>query len=292
MLAVVSALLAALLYALASVLQQRGAAAQPAETSLRIGLLTRLLRNPGWLLGLGCDVTGYVFQFIALGHGPLVIVQPLLVCGILFALPIGAAWSGRRLGRWDWLAAIMVCAGLAVFLIVAQPSRGKPDVSSAVWAVLLVSAGALSLALVVASLGRLDWQRAVLLSASSGVIYGLSAALTETSSHFLARGVVPFFGHWQPYALAVFGIGGILVAQSAFQAGSLDASLPTMSVVDPIVSILIGVTAFGESVSASKPAVAAEVLGLIVLSAGVFLLARSEALRSLHESPGRSGGPS
>lgn len=291
MLAVVCALLSALLYALASVLQQRSAAAQPAETSLRLGLLTRLLRNPGWLLGLGCDIGGYVFQFIALGHGPLVVVQPLLVCGILFALPIGAAWSGRRLSRRDWLAAVLVCAGLAAFLTVAQPSRGRADVSSGTWAVLLLSAGALSVALVVMSLGRPDWQRAVLLSASSGVIYGLAAALTETNSHILSRGIVAFVTHWQPYALAVAGIGGMLVAQSAFQAGSLDASLPTMSVVDPVVSILIGVTAFGESVSASGPAIAVEVLGLIVMSAGVFLLARSEAVRSLHGTPGQAPGP-
>jgi drug/metabolite transporter (DMT)-like permease len=290
-LAVVCALLSALLYALSSVLQQRSAAAQPAEASLRFRLLTRLFRNPGWLLGLACDIGGYVFQFIALGHGPLVVVQPLLVCGLLFALPMGAAWSGRRLGQRDWVAAVMVCAGLAAFLTVAQPSQGRADVSGAVWAVLLLSAGALSVALVAVSFGRPNWQRAVLLSASSGVTYGLAAALTETSSHLLSRGVVAFFGHWQPYALAAAGVGGMLVAQSAFQAGSLDASLPTMSVVDPIVSILIGVTAFGEIVSASRPALAAEVLGLVIMSAGVFLLARSEAVRSLHESPDRQAAP-
>lgn len=290
MLAVVCALLAALLYALSSVLQQRGAAAQPPETALRLGLLTRLVRNPGWLLGLAGDIGGYVFQFIALGHGPLVVVQPLLVCGLLFALPIGAAWSGRRLGRWDWFAAVMVCAGLAAFLIVAKPENGRSDVSGGVWAVVMVGFGAVAVGLVVGSLGRAAWLRAVLLSASSGVIYGLAAALTKTSSHFLSRGIPEFFGQWQPYALAVAGVGGMLIAQSAFQAGSLDASLPTMSVVDPIVSILIGATAFGESISASRPALAVEVVALVIMFAGVFVLARSEAGRSLHHSVGGSPG--
>jgi drug/metabolite transporter (DMT)-like permease len=283
-LAVVCALTSALLYALASVLQQRGAAAQPADTALRFSLLTRLLRNPGWVLGLLCDIGGYVFQFIALGHGALVVVQPLLVSGLLFALPIGAAWSGRRLGRSDWVAAVMVCAGLAVFLTAAQPSNGRPDVSGFTWGLLLASAGGLSLLLVAASMGRPAWQRAVLLSSSAGVVYGLAAALTKTSSHLLSHGIVEFLEHWQPYALAAAGLGGMLVAQSAFQAGSLEASLPPMTVIDPIVSILIGVTAFEESISDDPLSVALEVVSLAAMSVGVFLLARSEAVRSVHES--------
>src|ERR1700759_3810425 len=115
------------MYALASVLQQRSAAAQPADQALRLSLLGRLLRTPMWLLGLGCDIAGYILQFVALGHGPIVVVQPLLVCGLLFALPLGAAWAGRRLSRVDWIGAAFVCAGLAIFLAVADPAAGRND---------------------------------------------------------------------------------------------------------------------------------------------------------------------
>jgi drug/metabolite transporter (DMT)-like permease len=284
-LAVLSALGCALMYALASVLQQRGAAAQPADQSLRLSLLARLLRNPAWVLGLGCDVLGYILQFIALGHGPLVVVQPLLVCGLLFALPIGAAWAGRTLGSRDWVAALLVCAGLAVFLIVAAPQSGHNDVGPMVWILLLSTSGAAALVLVVMSHGRHAWQKAVLLSGAAGVVYGVTAALTKTSSHLFDRGPIALFGHWQPYALLVAGVGGMVIAQSAFQAGSLDASLPTMSVVDPVVSIVIGAVAFGENIAASPADVVAEVIALIAMSGGVFLLARSEAVRSLLEHP-------
>jgi drug/metabolite transporter (DMT)-like permease len=271
------------MYAFASVLQQRGAAAQPADQALRLSLLARLLRNPGWVLGLSCDVMGYLLQFIALGHGTLVVVQPLLVCGLLFALPLGAAWAGRRLRVRDWVAAVLVCAGLAVFLTVASPQPGHDNVRPAVWIMLLASAAGLTLALVALSRGRLPWQRAVLLSAAAGVVYGATAALTKTSSHLLDRGPILLLAHWQPYALLVAGIGGMVIAQSAFQAGSLDSSLPTMSVVDPVVSIVIGAVAFGESIAAGPADVLAEVLALVAMSAGVFLLARSEAVRSLHQ---------
>jgi drug/metabolite transporter (DMT)-like permease len=285
-LAVLSALGCALMYALASVLQQRSAAAQPANQSLRLSLLGRLLRNPRWLLGLLCDVLGYVLQFVALGHGTLVVVQPLLVCGLLFALPMGAAWAGRRLRSRDWVAAILVCVGLAVFLSVASPASGHDDVRPTIWILLLASTGAAAVALIAVSRGdRAPWQRAVLLSGAAGVIYGASAALTKTSSHLLDRGVIDLLGHWQPYALLVAGVGGMVIAQSAFQAGSLDSSLPTMTVVDPVVSIVIGAVGFGESIAAGPADVLVEVIALAAMSAGVFLLARSEGVRSLHEHP-------
>ena len=281
----VCALLAALMYALASVLQQRGAARQPVETSMRLGLLTRLVRNGGWVLGLGCDVAGYALQFVALGHGPMVLVQPLLVCGLLFALPLGAAWSGRRLRGSDWLAALAVCAGLAAFLTVASPGKGRSDASPTAWMILLLGAAAISALLIFASSGRAPWEKSFLLSAVAGVIYGVSAALTVASAHLLGVGLVVMLEHWQPYVLALAGVTGMLVSQSAFQAGALDVSLPMMSVVDPVLSIIIGVTAFGESVADTSGAVGAEAAALILMSLGVMALARSEAIRALH-APG------
>jgi drug/metabolite transporter (DMT)-like permease len=268
------------MYALASVLQQRSAAAQPADQALRLSLLGRLLRTPMWLLGLGCDITGYILQFVALGHGPIVVVQPLLVCGLLFALPLGAALAGRTLRRRDWIAAVLVCSGLAVFLLVASPEQGHNNVAPIVWIALLGSATGVTLALVVASGGRPAWQRAVLLSGAAGVVYGVTAALTKTSSHLLDGGIVHLLIHWQPYALLIAGVGGMVISQSAFQAGSLDASLPTMSVVDPIVSIVIGAVAFGENIAAGPGEVVLEVVALIAMSTGVVLLARSAASRA------------
>jgi drug/metabolite transporter (DMT)-like permease len=274
-----------LLYALASVLQQRGAAAQPADQSLKMGLLVRLAKSPGWLIGLVCDGGGYVLQFVALGHGPLVIVQPLLVCGLLFALPFGAAWSGHRLSRSDWLGAVLVCAGLGVFLAVANPAAGRNNTRPLHWVILLVSVSVVALALVAASLGPSARRRAVTLAAAAGVVYGGAAALTKTSSHLLDRGILPVLTHWQPYVLVFFGVTGMLVAQSAFQAGALDFSLPTMTVVDPVVSIAIGAFVFHEAISARPVPIVIEVVALIVMSIGVYLLARFEA--ALAPAPNR-----
>lgn len=283
MLAVLCALGSSLLYALASVLQHRGAVAQPDDQSLKMGLLVRLFRNPAWLAGTACDVGGYALQFVALGHGAIVVVQPLLVCGLLFALPMGAAWAGRRLSRTDWAGALLVCAGLGIFLAVANPAAGHSDTTTGRWIALLTSVVVLAGLLTAIGSAAEPRRRAVLLAAAAGVVYGVAAALTKTSSHLLNRGLLPMLTHWQPYVLVVFGVGGMLLSQSAFQAGALDFSLPTMTVVDPVVSIAIGAWVFHETVASRAGEVTVEVVSLAAMSAGVWLLARFEAAMSKTE---------
>ena len=71
---------------------------------MRPSLLLRLVRRPMWLAGTAADWSGFGLQALALGMGSILVVQPLLCTGLLFALPIGAAWRGPasralRLGR-------------------------------------------------------------------------------------------------------------------------------------------------------------------------------------------------
>lgn len=280
--AVVCALGSALLYALASVFQQRAAAVAPPDASLKLSLLGRLARNPVWLVGITADMAGYALQFIALDHGSLVLVQPLFVCGLLFALPLGAGMSGERLAATDWVAAVAVCCGLSLFLVVAGRARGHTHPTAAGWAAMLISAAALSAVMLAIARGRPANQRAALMSAAAGIIYGLSAGFTKVAGHLLREGWVHLFLSWQVVALVVTGIVGMVVAQSAFQAGDLEASLPPMTVVDPVVSVLIGAAAFGERLPLGAASVLAELGALVVMAAGVFALARSKVVRAVH----------
>src|SRR4051812_21570046 len=85
LMAVFFSLVAAFGYAVASVLQQRAATAVPAEYSMRIGLLTRLIRRPLWLAGMAADLAAFGFEALALGLGTLAVVQPILVLGLPLA---------------------------------------------------------------------------------------------------------------------------------------------------------------------------------------------------------------
>jgi drug/metabolite transporter (DMT)-like permease len=283
LIAVVCALLSALCYALASVLQHRAASSQPREQSMRFGLLTRLVRNPWWLVGIACDGLGFVFQFVALGHGSLVLVQPLLVSGLLFALPLGAWLSGTVMKRRDWCGAALVCIGLSTFLLASSPDPGHQGMSGRAWAMLLGFATVSMTALIVAAQGRSPRARAFLLAAAAGINYGLTAALTKVCAHQLGQGPTQLFSHFEAYALVAFGLLGMLLAQSAFQSGSLDASLPVLTVVDPVVSIVIGALALGEAIEVGTLPTFLEVTGLLAMTIGVFLLARAEAVQAVEE---------
>ncbi|MGE0027860.1 MAG: DMT family transporter, partial [Thermoleophilia bacterium] len=98
-LAGIVALGAAVLFALASVLQQRAASEVSDADAHGTGLIRKLVRRPLWLAGTATDTLGYVAQAAALGLGSLVLVQPLLATYLLFALPLGAWMAKRRLGR-------------------------------------------------------------------------------------------------------------------------------------------------------------------------------------------------
>jgi drug/metabolite transporter (DMT)-like permease len=278
---VVSALGSALLYALASVLQQRAARAVPHDRSLRFSLLTALLARPLWVVGVLADVAGFLLQFYALDHGALVLVQPLLVSGLLFALPLGAVFSKEHLHRDDWVGAVLVVAGLSLFLVVAHPDPGRSEASTPAWVILGLTTLIPAFVCIWAAGDRPGLRKAAFFAAAAGILYGLTAGLTKGTAHELDIGIWHALASWKPYALLVLGIGGMVVAQSAFQAGPLGASLPILTVVDPVVSIIIGALAFDEGLEVDGIAPVLELLGLALMIAGVFQLARSPLV--LHE---------
>lgn len=279
----VCALVSSLLYAVASVLQHRAAIAQPKSVAMRLGLLARLVRNRLWLLGVGFDGLAYTLQFVALGRGTLVLVQPLLVCGLLFALPLSAWLAGGRMTSRDWWGAAAVVAGLSAFLITASPSAGHAEVANRDWLVLFVVIGAVIIGLVLMSRTGSHRRRAALLAAAAAFNYGVTAALTKAAAHLLEGGVAELFESWEVYVLVGAGVLGMLIAQSAFQAGDLDASLPVLTVVDPVVSIVIGAFLFGEAVRTGAVATTIELVGLALMTVGVFSLSQAEVVRASHD---------
>ena len=270
--AAVFSLVAALLYAAASVLQHRAAVEAPQEHSLRVHLLGHLAVQPLWLAGVAADGGGFVAQFLALGHGPLIVVQPLLVSGLLFALPLGAVLSHRRITVGELWAATAVVAGLAALMISAAPEAGHANASSTAWTWLLVATLVPAAGFVVVAL-RVRSAKPALLATAAGIVYGLTAALTKVSAHQLGQSVHHLLVGWQVYVLVGVGVIGMILTQSAFQAGPLKASLPALTVTDPIVSALVGMTAFHEHVDQDPLRIAVELIGAALMIVGVVALA-------------------
>ena len=273
--AVVLSLGSALLYAVASVLQHSAAVTIAEDRSLRPRLLLDLLHRPRWLLGNAADVGAVGLQFLALRRGSLLLVQTVLVAGLLFAIPLGAALLRQRLRRADWLGTVLSVFGLAVFVAVARPSPGAGEASAGAWVLTLTICGSAVLLLVVRAPKRLGAGRATSLGAACGVLFGLDAALLKASGHLLDRGLGQALASWEPYVLAALAAYGFLLAQSAFQAGPLAASLPVLTIADPLVAAAIGGIAFHERIASSPTAIGVELAAVIAMVAGVLTLARS-----------------
>jgi hypothetical protein len=116
------------------------------------------------------------------------------------------------------------------------------------------------------------------LAAGGGVVYGFTSAVTERTGHLLNHGVVHVALSWSPYMLIAAGVTGMLLAQSAFQAGNLRLSLPMLTVVQPLVAIAIGRFVFGEHIDSHGAAGVGEVLGIVLMVIGVFALAQTRGV--------------
>jgi drug/metabolite transporter (DMT)-like permease len=273
---VVLALAAALVFSLANVLQQEVASTASEEEARRPGFLLQLARRPRWLAGIAADALGFALQAAALAVGRLVVVQPLLATTVVFSLPLGAKLGGRRVVRRDMVAALAVTAGLAIFLVVADPSGGREDATAAAWIVSFAVAAVVCAALTLAARGRPPERRAGLVGAAAGILFGLTAALTKATVERLDDGLLEVLTDWHLYALLVVGYAATSLAQTAFQTGVLAPAVATQMCLNPIASLLLGIFAFDETVHEDPAGLVAALVGFAVMIVGIVRLAAAE----------------
>src|ERR1700743_669552 len=136
--AIVAALRAAFWAAVGIVVRQRVAQDVPTDDALAATMATTLLRDPSWWAGTVAAAAGDVFQALPLAHGSRLLVQPLLVSSLLFALPMSARLSHQRISWAEWGWATLLTAALAVFVLVGQPREGHNRPPVPAWTLALV----------------------------------------------------------------------------------------------------------------------------------------------------------
>jgi hypothetical protein len=271
------ALAAAALFALGTVLQQREAMREPEEGALGAGFIARLARRPVWLAGMAADGIGYIAQAAALGVGRMVVVQPILAMTVIFSLPLGAKLSGQRISSRDLIAAAVTTAGLAAFLALGIPSAGRDDAPIEDWVIVGVATVVICGPLVLAAAGRSPRLRAALLGTATGILWGLSAGLTKATVDQLDEGVAALFTDWHLYALIVVGAAALVLSQASLQTGALAPAVATAAILDPLASLVLGLTIFAEQLEDSLPEAVLAFAGLGVALVGLYYLAAAQA---------------
>jgi len=258
------------------VLQQHVAATLPWSDVLSPRLLLDLVRKPLWVAGIVVMVIGQLLGAAALGQGSLALVEPLLAANLLFALSVSALWRRHRLGGREWGGALLLIAGLAGFLLAADPGDGSGG--RVHWYGWVVAAGSILVLVVflVFLARRTDLAgEGTLLGTAAGVLFGLQDALTSQAVPLIGHGPLGLFTSWQLYAVLGVALVGLVLGQSAFRAAPLTASLPGLTVAEPLTGIALGAVLFSEPLRLSAPAVLAEVAAFVAIAFGVVLLTRS-----------------
>jgi drug/metabolite transporter (DMT)-like permease len=275
------------MFAVAATLQQKGALTLGlSPDSLRS--FARLAASKWWLVGSIALLVGYGVQAIALDHGRLAIIQPLLVSTVVFALPLGYFLTAQDVGLRQVVGAAVVVLGLAMYAIFGDPAGGNENAPNSEWAIALVILGVVCAVLYVAARRSDGARQAAYYGVVSGILFGVSACLVKPTLEALHDGgVSEVLSRWEFYAMAFTGILAFVIQQISLSAGFLATSVATVSVANPIVSIAIGVLLFDERLS--RPAwhvfVALCGLALGMLGAVVISIARERAIGRTAEVP-------
>ena len=272
--AIVFATLSALSSACGAVLQRlavvdaRSTTARPLWRSA-----VSVVRQPAWLLGALFLAGTFGFQALALYFGPLAVVQPVLVLELIFALGLRAFLLHDGIAPRTWSAALMICLGLAGFLVAAAPGEGSGTPDARQWLLAIGTRGLAAAVLLLLARRGSPGLRAALFGAATAVVWSVDAAFVKQSVDELARGGLPgLLTHWAVYAMIATGALGTVLLQGAYAAGPLAASQSALLIIDPLASIALGAELFHEQLRTGPGYMLGAVISLAVLAAGVVML--------------------
>ena len=230
-----------------AVATQHIASTRSAQRMKAWALALHLVRQPLWLFGWVALSGSLVFQALALHFGPMSLVQPILVSELVMALVLRQVWIHQAIRPVTWAAALVTCGGLATFLVATSPSGEAVVPRTSTWIAPVALSVGVAAILVLAALRGSPFRRAGLLGAATGVLWALEATFIKATADVLvAGGISTMLTSWPLYALIGCGAVGLLTEQAALHVGPLKISQPIIVIVDPLASIVLGVSLYHE----------------------------------------------
>ncbi|MFD3724725.1 DMT family transporter [Streptomyces sp. NPDC058671] len=237
LLSVLLALVSAVAYAAAAIVQERVAAAA--------GPRYAPLRSPVWWGSVLLNGVGAALHVAALAYGPLSVVQPLGALTIVFALPMAALFVGRRVGRRAWRGALMATVGLAGLLSLTSGAEARSLGDGDRWLLTVCTFGVVGVLFTAAHLVGRSVLRSVVLAAAAGVSFGIASVFTKAVAEVWSPGA-PLAEWTGLLVLSALAVTGLLLSQASYRGAGLAAPLATVTVVNPVVAAAVGLTLFGE----------------------------------------------
>lgn len=295
--AVSLALVGAVAFSGAAVLQGHAVRTASGGRALDPRTWLRAARRPAWIGGVLCSLLGAAAAVVALSLAPVSLIQPIGVVAVPLAVLLSARWAGVRATSRAWWCAGLCVAGVAVFVVVsAGEVTGTPTGAGAALVaaiVVLLAVGGLS---ALGAAGPSRWQCPAN-AAAAATCFGAMCVLVKVASTTYATAGVAGFA--QPAAVMVLvgilaaGATGAWLCQRAYAVGSPEVVLGCLTVLDPLVAVVLGRVLLGEGAHQGAAGVALLVLGGSAAVAGVAGLTRLHpAVRRHHAVPSDAPPPS
>lgn len=282
-LAVLLAALGAGSYACAARLQH-GAVHRAAGESLALWDLPALVRQPRWLAGMAALGLGALLHAVALGMAPLSVVQPLgvlAIAGVVFLGRVGRANPMRLPPRA--LAGIVLCmVGVGGFVALAGHSAIATAVPLDAQRTAAHVLGAAVVVLAVVGAVRSGMVRCLALAGAAATLFGFVSVLARAISHHVQTAALFDLSLVTVVSLVIALMVGGWLLQQAYASGPPVVVVAVLTVIDPVVSVGVGVLLLGEAANVGALIAAGQAVGAIVAIAGVILLARSTRLVPPH----------
>lgn len=266
--ALAGALLAAVCYGVASVLQAVGAAAVRSTSGLDLGLLRRLVGQRAYVAGLLADGVAFLASLVALRSLPLFLVQSAIagsvgVTAVVASRALHVTLSGREKAALSALG-----LGLAVLALAAQEGPGRSLPLAGRWSV-LAAAGLVAAA---------AWSAARMRGPARLPSLAALAGLAFSGTGIAARSVLLPSPWWHlatdplPWALVLHGLLGVQLFAMALQSGSVTVASAVTFTVETVVPASVGLSFLGDAVRPGWSGAA--VVGFSCAVGGAVLLSR------------------
>jgi hypothetical protein len=282
LIAVVAAVAAALMLGISAVADQRSTKRVRSRRVLSPRIVLDLARQPLWLTALAANVAGFALQVVALSFGSLALVQPFLVCDLIFSVLI-LLYMRKRLGiqgtgitrqtRIALAGVVATVIGVAGFLAIGRPSAGTTHVSFGMFpplavGLVVVVGGCLAVA------ARNRNLRPLALALACGINYGVAAFLVKLLTSEFGGGLSTVFSNWPIYVFAVVGPAGFVLNQDAFQQDTFLAPVQAIiTAADPVISIALGILWLNVRLHSSPADIAGEVVSVLLMITGIVITA-------------------
>ncbi len=273
------AIVGAVVLSLGTQFQHRGVSlvegsAGHSGAKLDLRQLGLLIRRPSWVVGTSMLGLAALMQLWALSLAPLIVVQPLGAVALVVTAVVNARVARHRLDSPTINSILFCLLGIGIFVSVAAVFAVEHPIRDQQLLTVLCLLLVVGIGLGLAWWRWRDKASAIFYVIAAGVLYGFVVTLMKvvlnriTTGNFEWLTILCLLG-----VAAALAFGGYFV-QLAHASGPPDLVIAGLTVVDPLIAVLIGVTVLGEAAQTPPWALIVFVLagGLAVF--GVFQLAR------------------